>query len=544
MGKAFDKTGISFRPETWAAFLPHLHPGAFGMAFASSRGWHRLACAIEDAGYVIHPSIFGWCTGQSFPKATRVGDAANQFCECDCSPRQFALHGGQCSASDGLGTAEDSQNDCQESDRSDDAPLQHDTGNGQDAGLPPNDVQERIHSGGPSKRTRQGSVPYDTPSPVQCTNLHANRDSTSRVDAQTSTFDGKASSRTSFCRTANDDGSRVSRKSSKVESLSCGNYSAGFPLCQCQRCGKPKNPFAGHRYGLQSLKNALEPIIVFQAPYSGRPVDCITKTGAGALNVDGGRIATTQDERDWMKATARPNMATSGWGSNMGTRMVASAGFDPSPLGRWPANFALLDEQAAAALDRQSGERPSGTWNKTAGMRPFNNNGEDTGYETIDGIRDSGGASRFFFRVTERLDQADPVMYCAKASRGEREAGLDGMELKGGHLASAEGGGGGWAADAEKNPNIPRANHHPTVKPLQLTRWLATLLLPPPEYFPRRIVIPFAGVMSEGIGASQAGWDEIVGVEREAEYVEIGRARYEHWCKSATTKQLELAEAV
>jgi site-specific DNA-methyltransferase (adenine-specific) len=177
-------------------------------------------------------------------------------------------------------------------------------------------------------------------------------------------------------------------------------------------------------------------------------------------------------------------------------------------------------------------------------MRPFNNNGEDTGYETIDGIRDSGGASRFFFRVTERLDQADPVMYCAKASRGEREAGLDGMELKGGHLASAEGGGGGWAADAEKNPNIPRANHHPTVKPLQLTRWLATLLLPPPEYFPRRIVIPFAGVMSEGIGASQAGWDEIVGVEREAEYVEIGRARYEHWCKSATPTQLELAEAV
>lgn len=35
MGKAFDKTGISFRPETWAAFLPHLHPGAFGIAFCS-----------------------------------------------------------------------------------------------------------------------------------------------------------------------------------------------------------------------------------------------------------------------------------------------------------------------------------------------------------------------------------------------------------------------------------------------------------------------------------------------------------------------------
>jgi site-specific DNA-methyltransferase (adenine-specific) len=304
-----------------------------------------------------------------------------------------------------------------------------------------------------------------------------------------------------------------------------------------------KSPFVGHRYGLQALKPALEPIIVFQKPYEGRPVDCITKTGAGSLNIDGARIPT--NDALVHGGCLRTNSGDTREGKALGMYQDGTPNtFEQHPSGRWPANFALLDEQAAAALDRQSGERPSGAWNKTAGMRPFNNNGEDTGYETIDGIRDSGGASRFFFRVTERLDQADPVMYCAKASRGEREAGLDGMELKGGHLASAEGGGGGWAADAEKNPNIPRANHHPTVKPLQLTRWLATLLLPPPEYFPRRIVIPFAGVMSEGIGASQAGWDEIVGVEREAEYVEIGRARYEHWCKSATPTQLELAEAV
>jgi site-specific DNA-methyltransferase (adenine-specific) len=218
-------------------------------------------------------------------------------------------------------------------------------------------------------------------------------------------------------------------------------------------------------------------------------------------------------------------------------------GEPPTVSGRWPANFALLDEQAAAALDRQSGERPSGTWNKTAGMRPFNNNGEDTGYETIDGIRDSGGASRFFFRVTERLDQADPVMYCAKASRAEREAGLERLPVMAEGIGDERPSGQSMQRFDGRDER-KRANVHPTVKPLQLTRWLATLLLPPPEYFPRRIVIPFAGVMSEGIGASQAGWDEIVGVEREAEYVEIGRARYEHWCKSATTKQLELAEAV
>ncbi|GAH08560.1 unnamed protein product, partial [marine sediment metagenome] len=70
--KKWDGGDIAYRPATWAALARHLHPGGFIMAFASSRGWHRLAVAIEDAGLVIHPSIFGWVTGQGFPKATRI----------------------------------------------------------------------------------------------------------------------------------------------------------------------------------------------------------------------------------------------------------------------------------------------------------------------------------------------------------------------------------------------------------------------------------------------------------------------------------------
>jgi len=80
-----DGTGIAFRPDTWSALAKHLLPGGFIMAFASSRGWHRLACALEDAGLIIQPSIFnwhsgqtmeismyGWASGQSFPKATSI----------------------------------------------------------------------------------------------------------------------------------------------------------------------------------------------------------------------------------------------------------------------------------------------------------------------------------------------------------------------------------------------------------------------------------------------------------------------------------------
>ena len=83
----------------------------------------------------------------------------------------------------------------------------------------------------------------------------------------------------------------------------------------------------------------------------------------------------------------------------------------------------------------------------------------------------------------------------------------------------------------------PVRNIHPTIKNVKLTQWLATLLLPPAEYAPRRILVPFAGVMSEGIGCGLAGWDEIVGVELMPEYVEIAEARLAHWLENV---QLEL----
>jgi len=64
--------------QCFAALAEHLLPGAFIMAFASSRGWHRLACAMEDAGLIIQPSIFGWLNGQAFPKATRINSAIDK----------------------------------------------------------------------------------------------------------------------------------------------------------------------------------------------------------------------------------------------------------------------------------------------------------------------------------------------------------------------------------------------------------------------------------------------------------------------------------
>ena len=85
------------------------------------------------------------------------------------------------------------------------------------------------------------------------------------------------------------------------------------------------------------------------------------------------------------------------------------------------------------------------------------------------------------------------------------------------------------ASTAERNYGLPERCNHPTVKPLSVCRHLASLLIPPDRYAPRRLFVPFSGVSSEMIGALLAGWDEIVGVEGEADYAKIGRTRLAWW---------------
>ncbi len=123
---------------------------------------------------------------------------------------------------------------------------------------------------------------------------------------------------------------------------------------------------------------------------------------------------------------------------------------------------------------------------------------------------DKGSASRFF--------------YCAKASKSERNAGLEGFEDRMG--GSLEGGNDKRKGD---RPQLqPTKNHHPTIKPLSLTKYLATLIKPPTG---GRLLVPFSGSGSEMIGALQAGWEYVEGVELTEEYIPIAEARIAHWIK-------------
>jgi len=197
-----------------------------------------------------------------------------------------------------------------------------------------------------------------------------------------------------------------------------------------------------------------------------------------------------------------------------------------------------MDEEAGAALDAQTGVTKSSAVVRHNGAFKSVAKGAETARESF-GFADSGGPSRFF--------------YCAKVSTRERDYGCEEIALKSAaEMTDSE--------DGQARLESPRTgagrgggarNHHPTLKPIALTRWLARLIMPPTEG--AQLLVPFSGAGSEMIGAILAGWTNVTGIEQDAEYVEIARARvafaisnpraYEIECERAAkadAKQLDM----
>jgi site-specific DNA-methyltransferase (adenine-specific) len=244
---------------------------------------------------------------------------------------------------------------------------------------------------------------------------------------------------------------------------------------------------SGFPKGKGQLKPAWEPIVLCRKP--GGKVralgidECRVET---ADNLNGGAYAENGTERD------------DGWGMQRG-----QAGEYQQPAGRWPANL-ILDEEAGAMLDGQSGDIHGGGPEKRSGIGYGSSAQGQDGLERRDEV---GGASRFF--------------YCPKASRAERNEGCEGQEAR---VAQEY----GMVTAVDDRPgstqgertNTPQANHHPTVKPVDLMRWLVRLMSPEGG----TVLDPFTGSGTTGVACALER-REFIGIEREAEYLEIAKAR-------------------
>jgi site-specific DNA-methyltransferase (adenine-specific) len=228
---------------------------------------------------------------------------------------------------------------------------------------------------------------------------------------------------------------------------------------------------AWHGWGT-ALKPAFEPCVVARKPITGSVADNVLANGVGALNIDASRIHTEGSEGceykvKRFKSGSELAKTKGNWRPDDGEEYVGK-----TADGRWPTNVAL-DVAAADELDSQTGglsdAKPHALRRRGIGYGSSSTGGDvELGYE------DSGGASRFF----------PAFRYEAKASSAERPK-VDGVQ-------------------------------HPTVKPLDLMRWLVRLVAPQGA----TILEPFAG-SGTTIEACIAEGMRCIAIEREEQYLPL-----------------------
>ena len=209
------------------------------------------------------------------------------------------------------------------------------------------------------------------------------------------------------------------------------------------------------------LKPAYEPVIMARKPLEGTVVDTVMKYGTGGINIDECRVPS--DKPVVIHSPAKDTLYDSGH-KDLGTWT--------DNRGRFPAN--VIHDGSDEVVELFPDNVKGGTWNNTKGARHFENNGKPTEYTNKGSDNSVGSAARFF--------------YCAKASKSEK--GKD--------------------------------NPHPTVKPLELMKYLIKMVAPENAL----VLDPFMGSGSTGVAAIQIG-RRFIGVEKEEEYFNYAKKRIE-----------------
>ena len=397
MGRGWDRSGIANQVELWREVYRVLKPGGHVVAFGGTRTYHRMVCAIEDAGFEIRDTL-QWLYGSGFPKSHDVSKALDKAAGAERPV--VGIDTRNLTSGTGIGSLQKAWKD--NGGRQYTAGLSHD-----------NHVAE------------SGGIPITAPA----TDLAAR--------------------------------------------------------------------WAG--WGT-ALKPAHEPIVLARKPLAGTVAANVAQWGTGGINVEACRVATTLADA---QAMARCNTPQSGQHKPHDSGYNGAWNNAPdldTTAGRWPPNLLLshspscnghcAPDCAVAALDRQSGAHTGGHSGSRNGYALKGHvkviNSRSTQSDIADGYGDTGGASRFYPILNYDPVYDDPFLYCAKASKKERGA----------------------------------ANHHPTVKPVALCRWLVRLVTP----LGGTALDPFAGSGSFGVACVLEG-RHYKGCDQDAEYVEIANRR-------------------
>jgi len=402
--------GLEFMGKEWDHGIPGVHfwvealrvakPGCHLLAFGGTRTFHRLACAIEDAGWEIRDCL-GWLYGSGFPKSESASLAIDRkACREELEGR-----------------------------------------------LGRKSTKDELKAAWSEYRQVVGDFPNDRP------NSH-----------------GK-------------------------NAIPVGSAGLG----QGTKMTAPATDSAREWEGWgTALKPAWEPIILARKPLDGTVAANVIKWGTGAINVDGCRVPCDD----------KTKFPVGDYGDRGLYGAPGNRTDDPNRQGRWPANLIHdgSDEVMELFPQTSTGDIKRGTYQH--GKIRNVAYGEYGPRPEAEHAGDSGSAARFF--------------YCAKASRKEREMGCEGMPdrtkriLNGGIPSAVNSDPRGMSGGGDRVAK----NHHPTVKPLTLMRYLCRLVTPPNGL----ILDPFMGSGTTLIAAEQEGFN-FMGIDISQEYCDIAGKR-------------------
>ena len=430
MGKGWDNSGIAFQKETWQKCYEVLKPGGYLLAFGGSRTFHRIACAIEDAGFEIRDTIM-WLYGSGFPKSMAI-------------------------------------------DKSIEGKLTTGSGNTRDFHKLNGEVEDKGNYGYATMKFQQGDRPRDY------------------------NYESESSKR----------------------------------LAKLEPTTELAKKYSG--WGT-ALKPSFEPIIVARKPFKGSLVDNVIEYGVGGINIDECRVGneTIKPSSNYKFNSKSDGINLYNFGKKDAQRIPAN-----EHIGRFPANTILtydetdLDEVCGGFPNTKSTPRTP-TKGGTGGVGQATNfqRGSETSY-----FNDSGSAARYF--------------YCAKASKKDRDEGLDIFEEKNGvditgRKENSNGltwDGGKYAyGNAFAGAGSPKKNTHPTVKPTELMQYLVRLVSPNDA----TILDPFNGSGSTGKAVMYENRErnknyKYIGIELTEEYLPISKARIEYVCNLEPEKDMQM----
>jgi hypothetical protein len=476
MGKRWDASGIAYNVGLWREVLRVLKPGGHLLAFGGTRTSHRMVCAIEDAGFDVRDSIH-WLYGSGFPKALSVSKAIDAEAGAEREVVGSKRLGG---------------NAC--------IPCK-DKGGTYGVGVGTTPAQD---------------VPITAPATDEAKQWDgwatALKPSHEPICLARKALDGTVAHNvcTHGCGALNIDACRIATDWNEPD--------------------RPESwKRSGHSAKPEADKIAAPPGDGIDCHPAGRwPPNAVFCHSAGCERVGTG-VAHTCSKRDRPAGAFKIDDVTYGGGGSIGARQSPGYGDvdgrEPVPIYRCAPGcpVAELGRQSGKTVSRnggQSGTNPNPmSWTDYNPQRPRLS------------PNDSGTAARFF--PCFEYEDADfwPFQYVAKASRSEREKGCEGLPV---HTAGDATGGRQEGSDGLNSPRAGAGrtggqdgdgvrNHHPTVKPIQLCRWLCRLVTPPGGI----VLDLFAGSGSILIAAAIEGF-RCIGIDREPDYCEIARARLKY----------------